>query len=198
MIAVLLSSLILFVIFLVFGIFINKIARLSLNFPDLIFLGLVATNTLVAYISLFYRIDYYVLLFLILGCTSLLLLFKKDLISILLSLSKTTFNYKLIIFFLILALIRASGAPDNYDTSLYHLQAIKWIEEYPVVPGLANLHSRFGFNSNVFLLYALTSFKNLFRQEIFSLNLIIFFVISSYILNNLNSVYEKNGISNLF
>jgi hypothetical protein len=35
----------------------------------------------------------------------------------------------------------------NYDTGLYHWQTIKWIIQEPLVPGLANLHERFGFNS---------------------------------------------------
>lgn len=43
----------------------------------------------------------------------------------------------------------------HYDTGLYHAQAIRWIEEYGVVPGLANLHSRFGYNSGAFALCAL-------------------------------------------
>lgn len=42
----------------------------------------------------------------------------------------------------------------HYDTGLYHAQAIRWIEEYGVVPGLANLHSRFGYNSASFALSA--------------------------------------------
>lgn len=43
----------------------------------------------------------------------------------------------------------------HYDTGLYHAQSIRWIEEYGVVPGLANLHSRFGYNSAAFALCAL-------------------------------------------
>ncbi|EMO63800.1 hypothetical protein LEP1GSC133_1179, partial [Leptospira borgpetersenii serovar Pomona str. 200901868] len=38
-------------------------------------------------------------------------------------------------------------SPFAYDSGLYHIQSIKWIQEYSVVPGLANLHGRFGFNS---------------------------------------------------
>jgi hypothetical protein len=33
------------------------------------------------------------------------------------------------------------------DTGLYHLQAVKWCTQSPIVYGLANLHGRFGFNS---------------------------------------------------
>lgn len=40
----------------------------------------------------------------------------------------------------------------NYDSGLYHNQFIMWMNTYPVVPGLANLHERFGFNSHWHLL----------------------------------------------
>jgi len=46
----------------------------------------------------------------------------------------------------------------HYDTSLYHAQAIRWIEEYGVVFGLGNLHCRLGYNSAAFPLNALFSF----------------------------------------
>lgn len=43
----------------------------------------------------------------------------------------------------------------SYDEGLYYIQFIKWAETYPVVPGLANLHHRFGFNSSWHMLTAL-------------------------------------------
>ncbi len=45
----------------------------------------------------------------------------------------------------------------HYDTGLYHAQAIRWIEEYGCVSGLANLHTRLGYNSSAFVLNALYS-----------------------------------------
>jgi len=44
---------------------------------------------------------------------------------------------------------------ECYDTGLYHLQSIKWINQSPVPLGLANLHYRFGFNSSWFPLASL-------------------------------------------
>ncbi|QIF04283.1 hypothetical protein [Roseimicrobium sp. ORNL1] len=41
----------------------------------------------------------------------------------------------------------------SYDTELYHLGIVRWNNEYPTVPGVANLHLRLGVNST-FLLYA--------------------------------------------
>ena len=45
----------------------------------------------------------------------------------------------------------------HYDTSLYHAQSIRWIEEYGVVKGLGNLHCRLAYNSSSFALSALYS-----------------------------------------
>ena len=41
------------------------------------------------------------------------------------------------------------------DYYLYYLDTIRWINEYAVVPGLANVHSRFGFNQFYFYLPAM-------------------------------------------
>jgi hypothetical protein len=46
-------------------------------------------------------------------------------------------------------------AVEVYDTGLYHLPATLWCHAYPVVPGIANLHGRLGFNSSLFV-YAAT------------------------------------------
>ena len=35
-----------------------------------------------------------------------------------------------------------------YDTRLYHMQAIRWLSEYGLVPGLGLIHSRFGYPSS--------------------------------------------------
>jgi hypothetical protein len=59
--------------------------------------------------------------------------------------------YLVLVLFLAL---RASGPCDYYDTGLYGAAAVRWIQTYPVVPGLANLHGRLGFNSSVFLCIA--------------------------------------------
>jgi len=47
----------------------------------------------------------------------------------------------------------ASGRCTNFDTGSYHIPAVRWATTYPIIPGLANLHDRLGFNSSG-LLYA--------------------------------------------
>ncbi len=49
------------------------------------------------------------------------------------------------------------------DTVGYHLNAVKWANLYPVVPGLANLHSRLGFNTSFFPFAAMLN--NGFMQD---------------------------------
>jgi hypothetical protein len=45
----------------------------------------------------------------------------------------------------------ALGPPGNWDTGLYHVQAVRWNSEYPIVVGLGNLHGRLAFNNSSFL-----------------------------------------------
>lgn len=40
----------------------------------------------------------------------------------------------------------------HYDLGLYYLKTIRWIESFPVVPGLVNLQPHLGFNQSAFLL----------------------------------------------
>jgi hypothetical protein len=46
---------------------------------------------------------------------------------------------------------RSAGPCLHYDTGLYGASTVNWFITYPIVPGLANLHGRLGFNSSLFL-----------------------------------------------
>lgn len=70
----------------------------------------------------------------------------------------------------VLTLIWTTRSPGQYDTGLYHAQAIRWIEEYGVVPGLGNLHMRLAYNSAFMSLQALFSLGWLVGQSVHSLN----------------------------
>ncbi len=56
-------------------------------------------------------------------------------------------NKILLCLILIIACLLAAGPIIRDDSDSYHLQNVLWIRTYGTVPGLANLHSRFGFNS---------------------------------------------------
>ncbi len=71
---------------------------------------------------------------------------------------------------LVSMLLWTTQHPGQYDTGLYHAQAIRWIEEYGVVPGLGNLHMRLAYNSAFMCLQALFSLEWLVGQSMHSLN----------------------------
>lgn len=68
-----------------------------------------------------------------------------------------TFRRFLLIFLFLVFAYGTSRGMIHYDTSLYHAQSIRWIEEYGVVKGLGNLHCRLAYNSSSFALSALYS-----------------------------------------
>ena len=49
----------------------------------------------------------------------------------------------------------AIGPIRNVDTGIYHYSAVRWMTTFPVVPGLANLNTRLGFNNSSLLFPAL-------------------------------------------
>lgn len=66
-------------------------------------------------------------------------------------------RHRLVLIALVLLLFwaafQATPTPQLVDTAVYHAQAVRWNTELAVVPGLANLQGRLGFN-NSGLLYA--------------------------------------------
>ena len=46
-------------------------------------------------------------------------------------------------------LIASSRAPTNYDSGLYHIQAIWYAAEFQTIPGLANLYPSYGFSNSL-------------------------------------------------
>ena len=79
----------------------------------------------------------------------------------------------------------------TYDTGLYHSQAVQWIEEYGVVPGLGNLHHRFAYNSAIMCLQALFSMKFLFGQQLHCVNGFMLILFTSYAVTSMKFVKNK-------
>ena len=95
--------------------------------------------------------------------------------------------------FICLVLLFSYGSSRGYlhfDTALYHAQSIRWIEEYGVVPGLANLQSRFAYNSAAFALTALYSMKDIFSQS-YHATAGFFALLSAILACDLVSVFTK-------
>lgn len=84
-----------------------------------------------------------------------------------------------------------------YDTGLYHIQAIRWIQGYAAVPGLANLHERLAFGAPWFEAQALFDPKLVGGRPVFALNGLVFVVAVSYFLGGLGSVPDRQDLSRL-
>lgn len=127
--------------------------------------------------SLFYHIEPLSCLGILLLCLIFLVLLRRRCGSIrkvhLKSFTAGRIEVEKLVFAILIVMAMAfltAQEPSAYDTSLYHTQAIRWIEEYGVVPGLGNLHNRFAYNSSFLCLQALFSFRWLFGQSLHSVN----------------------------
>ncbi len=69
-----------------------------------------------------------------------------------------TLKLTVIILTMIMASAIAIQAPTNFDTGLYHLNSIRWNNEFHIIKGIGNLHSRLGFNQTFFLYAASLNF----------------------------------------
>lgn len=117
--------------------------------------------------SVFWKVGLMANLLLLLICALCIAVFRRQLLENLHACRLTVTPQKAA-FLLLLFLIFAYGTSTgiiHYDTGLYHAQSIRWIEEYGVVRGLGNLHSRLAYNSASFCLSALYSMAFLGGQS---------------------------------
>jgi hypothetical protein len=84
------------------------------------------------------------------------------------------------------------------DTESYHIQSIKWIKEYGSVPGLVNLHERFGFNSSWFSSVALFSFSSKTTGGFTVLNSIISVWLCYWFIEKINQFQKENNVQAAF
>jgi hypothetical protein len=81
----------------------------------------------------------------------------------------------LLAFLFLVALYKAAGPITNADSGAYHLPFIRWVESFGAIPGLANVHSRFGFDYQYLVLCAVYGFTFLYGETIHALNGYIYF-----------------------
>jgi hypothetical protein len=74
--------------------------------------------------------------------------------------------------------------PMHFDTGLYHLQEIEWLEQSTKVLGLANLHYRFGFNSLWFTIATMADVVRSSHLEIFLVDAVLFIVVIGALANS--------------
>jgi hypothetical protein len=162
----------------VLGFCLKEFLRLQLSLTLQMLLGIMGLNFYALIMSLFCPLNT-ITLFYLLPLISFYIFKNKS------SLKTISFKEKrslalLSLPILLYGFLLAQEPPLNYDTGLYHYQAIIWGREYPVVPGLGNVFSGLGYNNSVLSLHSLLSFKDLFGQDLFTLNFLLYFIGVSY------------------
>ncbi len=157
MLATLLVWLYTFFLSYVYGFLVLKTLRIKGDFPAfplIVIIGLVVVTTLASFFSLFFQTGLFANLLLLAGAIGAIATR-----SIPLPRRRPVFLIPLIMLFLALLIVleNATHRPLNPDTNIYHAQAIRWIESFPAVPGLGNLHGRLAYNSAWFVGNALFS-----------------------------------------
>ena len=144
--------------------------------------GLCVLTVYAEFFSLFYKV----------GVTARILLFLADIGILIIKRKSICFSFRSFfrnvtpwVFFWCMAscvmiLPLASSYIRNSDTYLYHAQCIRWIEEYGVVKGIGNLHSRIAFDSSFLCLQALFGFEELFGQPMHSVNGFVAWIMLTY------------------
>jgi len=128
--------------------------RNSLGFYCFLFsAGLIVLSFISSIICLFFPLTFNLLL--ILTCLLIIVIFsRRHNIYQLIKHYPFRFSFTLEAFFTVLCIfmfiVLGTGKHANNDTHIYHVQLVKWINEYGTVPGLANLFPRYGTGSNWF------------------------------------------------
>jgi hypothetical protein len=146
MLLLLLYFLVLAFFFLTWGVFIQNLLKINQNdFSITLFLGLGAQCVGLSLLCLFYKIGYILFLFNLI-VTLVLFFWQRKKIKTILTNAKSDFSSlsiisKLLCFILfILTLLKSAQTPVLVDNETYYIQTIKWINEFGIVKGLANLH----------------------------------------------------------
>jgi len=153
MVTILLSYFFILYILLGIGIIFNKWIRLeNYNILFSILIGGFFQIIISTFYAIFFPLDYY--FFLInLAISTLFITFHFSIVKKIIrnttnSFSKFSISSKfLFLFIIIISLIHSSSVPILADNESYYIQTIKWINNYGLVKGLANLHLFFGQSS---------------------------------------------------
>jgi hypothetical protein len=168
----------------------------SLSFPLIWAAGLALATSLASIFSLFIKIGLTAHAILLVGAVLILVLDFKQIQRWLGSAWLTIKSTKPLVWVLavmaVLTLLEISILkPANPDTEIYHAQAIHWIESFPAVPGLGNLHTRLAYDSAWLVANALFSFSFLKLRSFHLLGSVLFLVCIAYFTGGLSQLIRR-------
>ena len=133
--------------------------------------GFVALTAYAQWFSLFYRVNLEANLILAAADIIIFVIVRKPFLQFLKNCLHEMSRGKkagILLLILVCAYFTSRGSYIS-DTNLYHAQCIRWLEEYGILKGLANIQSRAAYNSSAFCLSALYSMKYIFGQSMHAL-----------------------------
>lgn len=145
------------------------------NFFEVFLLGLMACYVYFNLLSFFVPVNYITLLPLLLISASVFSKknIRQDFFTRTGRVARLFFSKKnlpFIIPFIALLFLYWIIPPQNIDSGEYHYIAIRWYEQFKIVPGLANVHGRLAFNPASFIISAAWSFTDITGQSLYPLN----------------------------
>ena len=169
--------------------------KLNLSFDIVIIAGFVMATVYASYFSIFHGVGRLTNVILVLICGIIFVSFYKKIKDDLIEAIKKLRYPKILLFFLLAVLFASatSAGVFHYDTSLYHAQAIHWIEQFGLVKGLGNLHHRFAYNSSYLISNALFSLKFIFGRSLHTLSGLIMLLVTTYAFTSFRFIKEKVG-----
>ena len=155
--------------------------------------GLILLTSLTQIIVLFSPITIYTRLG-ILGLLILLSIIKRQ--NTKFFIPEINVSASMILFFIVwtIILLITAGPTMMDDTESYHIQSIKWLQEYGSVPGIVNLHVRFGFNSSWFSSVALFSFSSKTTGGFTVINSVISVWVCYWLIEKFNQFKKGNNV----
>ena len=124
------------------------------------FSGLSVAALLSSWLSLFSPLSFWILTPIV-SAALINIFFKRKALEWKIHLNFKSYKSEFIVFIVVCLLFIQQGSliPFMPDTKTYHLQIVRWYQEYKTVPGVANLYPRYGFYSNWFHLVSILSFS---------------------------------------
>jgi len=155
--------------------------------------GLIVLAVIAGYLSLFMPIALAANLVVSLLGIVFLVLTRRDMVRLArehLNAARTA-NRSAFALFLVLCVFVLSETLDRPkvgDAGLYHLQTMKWIARYGVVPGLGNLHGMYALNSMWYPLSALFGLTFLGIQSLHIVDGVLFLVVVGFFLGGVTEI----------
>ena len=176
------------------GFQVKKWTASSIEMPEILsMLGLTMLMSISGFISLWMKLNHWSIHLMIISFAMMVYVKNRKEMKVNFSLLNTKSRLLFLLLFVAYVIYKSSGPITNPDTGSYHLPLIRWIEDYPVIKGLANVHSRFGFNYQYFNLGAIYGLSFIKGSTLHGLNGYFYLLIGLFLLRKLMESRQKNA-----